>query len=410
MKKFKKIAVCALLAAATTALCGGESAQAADMQLPILMYHNLTVDGETNSMTITQERFREDMQFLKEYGYTPLLSADLIDISAGAKAMPEKPVMITFDDGYESNYTLGFPILKETGMKATISLITSHIRDNANVGVPTSMTWQQAREMYQSGIVDIGTHTHMLHNEENGGFELPGGPDGVQRMKGESWMDYQTRVGQDIRMSIRTIQANLGDNARVRYFSYPFGATDAWFGQVLVDNGLFVSTTTKSSTADIRNGLYGLPRYRITMELPVSQLLQHSATATPVASKVSLGGREVALPAYQIGGNNYVKLRDVAALLDGTAARFSVGWENGRVTVQKGAQYTPDGSELAPLSQQPHSGKSMVDPLMVDGKPAMLAAYNIDGNYCFKLRSLGDALGFRVDWDEANGILILTMA
>lgn len=59
-------------------------------------------------MTITGERFQEDMEYLEYNGYTPLLSADLIDIRAGRKSMPERPVMITFDDGYRSNYDIAY--------------------------------------------------------------------------------------------------------------------------------------------------------------------------------------------------------------------------------------------------------------------------------------------------------------
>lgn len=399
--------VCTLLAAVTVAFFGGTDAWAVSTQLPILMYHNLTVDGETGSMTITQERFREDMQYLAAYGYTPLLSADLIAIRAGVETMPEKPVMITFDDGYESNYTLAYPVLEETGMKATIALITSHIRDDTGGGMPTSMTWQQAKEMYESGIVDIGTHTNRLHNEENDGFEIPGGPDGIQRRKNEGWVDYQTRMNQDIGMSIRMIQKNIGDTVRVRYFSYPFGATDPWFGQVLLNNGLLVSMTTQSRIADIGAGLYGLPRIRVTMDLPVGKLLQHTVTAKPAQSALQIDGSPMTLPTYQINGSNYVKLRDVADLVNDTASQFSVGWDNGTVTLQKGAGYEPDGNELQPLDGGERTAVSMVGPLLEDGKQVVLEAYLIDGNYYFKLRSLGETVGFAVDWDENDHILII---
>lgn len=97
------------------------------------MYHNLTNDpSAVTSMTITGERFQEDMEYLEYNGYTPLLSADLIDIRAGKEAMPERPVMITFDDGYRSNYDIAYPILQKTGMKAVIALIGKSIRANDN--------------------------------------------------------------------------------------------------------------------------------------------------------------------------------------------------------------------------------------------------------------------------------------
>ena len=60
------------------------------------------------------------MEYLEYNGYTPLLSADLIDIRAGKEAMPERPVMITFDDGYRSNYDIAYPILQKTGMRPSL--------------------------------------------------------------------------------------------------------------------------------------------------------------------------------------------------------------------------------------------------------------------------------------------------
>lgn len=398
--KLKKIAAYFLAIVMTGALCGGAHAQASDTQVPVLMYHHLTTDGQTNSMTITAERFREDMEYLSNYGYTPLLSADLMAIKAGSQPMPEKPVMITFDDGYESNYTLAYPILQETGMKATISLITSHIRGGESEGIPTSMTWTQAKEMYESGIVDIGTHTHRLHNEENGGFEIPGGPDGVQRLRGESWMEYQKRVGQDIRTSVRTIQAHLGATVRVWYFSYPFGATDPWFGQVLSDNGLSVSTTTKATMADIGGGLYGLSRYRVTMDEPVSKLLTGCLTARPAQASVEIDGARHTLPAYRVNDDSYVRLRDIALLLQDTGAQFAVGWADGAVTLQKGAPYEANGSELAALDKGIRLGLAMTNPVMIDGQPETLPAYNIEGSYYFELENLGQALGLQVELSD----------
>ena len=63
-------------------------------------------------MTITVDRFRLDMEFLKEFGFTPLLPAELVAITQSKQPLPEKPIMITFDDGYHSNYEYAYPICK----------------------------------------------------------------------------------------------------------------------------------------------------------------------------------------------------------------------------------------------------------------------------------------------------------
>lgn len=408
MKKLRgrlaRIAAAAVLAA----MCCAVQASANQQLLPILMYHNLTVNAnETNSMTITDTRFRRDMEFLQQYGYTPLLSADLINIKSGAKPMPQRPVMITFDDGYESNYQLGFPILKATGMKATISLITSHIRDGLGNGLPKSMTWDEAKEMYDSGFVDIGSHTHAMHNEATLGIAIAGGPNGIQRKRGENYAAYQARIGSDIAESVRLIQAHLGPDVHVWYFSYPFGAADGWFGQILLDNKFYVSTVTVPRTADIANGLYGLPRYRITMEKTVSELLQHSAYAQPTVLSVALDGQAKSLPAYQINGDNYVNLRDIAVILNGSARQFSVYWSGSDFTLSSGQLYQADGKELAGLGSDVRTGKSMIGQVNINGTYTTVAAYGVGSNYYFNLRNLGQKLGFQVGWDEINRVVII---
>lgn len=133
-------------------------------------------------------------------------------------------------------------------------------------------------------------------------------------------------------------------------------------------------------------------------------------------SKLLLDGVEVSCGAYEIAAangysNNYFKLRDVAALLSGTPAQFSVGWDglSGTVTLTTGKSYTPVGGELAPTtgtaSASPAQGA-----VYVNGRRANLAAYVIGQNNYFKLRDLGEALGFGVEWDGAAGAIRIESA
>lgn len=121
-----------MLVAGMLAACCLCSSAAAAQSLPIVMYHDLTQDeNATNKMTVTVERFRLDMEFLKEFGYTALLPADLIAIKRGTQQMPQKPIMITFDDGYRSNYDWAYPVLQQTGMKAAIAVVAYNIKPQA---------------------------------------------------------------------------------------------------------------------------------------------------------------------------------------------------------------------------------------------------------------------------------------
>lgn len=202
---FGRILLLAVLMAALTV--PGAGAAGSDGKMPILMYHDLTDDPDkTNSMTITGERFRLDMEFLQEFGYTPLLPADLIAIRDGSLAMPDRPVMVTFDDGYRSNYDIAYPILLQTGMKAVISVIAHNMTaEEPADGVRNHLLWSEMREMVQSGTVEIGSHTYNLHNPKYGGNTAPDGINGVMRLGGESFSAYRARVGSDLMTSIDLI-------------------------------------------------------------------------------------------------------------------------------------------------------------------------------------------------------------
>ena len=220
---------------------------AANTTLYVLMYHHFVVPGEDcNDVTTTTDRFREDLKWLVDNGYTFVLPRDL----ASGAPLPEKAVMITVDDGYTSNYDLAFPILKEFNAKAVIALIT-HCMDY----VDWAMTWDMCREMAQSGLVEFGSHTHNFHK-----YDETYGAYGIQRRPKESQAEYEARVFADLQTSIDLIEANVGQE--VLYFAYPHGKTDRWSDQFLREH-FKVTTTTQVAPADISKGLYQLARYNI---------------------------------------------------------------------------------------------------------------------------------------------------
>ncbi len=122
---------------------------------------------------------------------------------------------------------------------------------------------------------------------------------------------------------------------------------------------------------------------------------------------VTLNGGAVKLGAYNIANNNYVKLRDIAQLLQGTAKEFSVVWNGGaqRIDLTSGGPYASEGGELAPLPAGEQSAALSTASVWLDGKAAALTAYTINGNNFFKLRDLGSAMDFCVDWDGSSVIV-----
>jgi len=230
-------------------------------KVTILMYHHLVADGEAiNGMTITESRFRQDMEWLRDHGYTTVLPREL---AAGAP-VPNKAVMVTFDDGYSSNYHIAFPILRELEMKAAIAVIGRVVDADGTA----FLTWDMCREMSDSGLVEIGSHSYDLHNmdQREGCFD-PDGPNGIQRLDGESRQDFEARVLADLQQSIDAVQQGTGVPAT--YFAYPFGVTEPWADQFIREH-FSLTLLTNEGTARTADGLYSLPRKTISMERPVS--------------------------------------------------------------------------------------------------------------------------------------------
>ena len=112
---------------------------------------------------------------------------------------------------------------------------------------------------------------------------------------------------------------------------------------------------------------------------------------------------------YNINGSNYFKLRDVAALLNGTGSQFALEYDAAarEIVLTTGEAYTPDGSELTAGEDQSATAVRSSQSLTIDGESASLTAFNIGGNNYFMLRDLGEALGFEVDYDAATRTMII---
>lgn len=122
--------------------------------VPILSYHQVN-NIDKNQMTVTIEEFDEQIKYLVDSGYTFITPEELLDTwEDDSKRLPDKPIIITFDDGYIDMYKNVFPILQKYNAKATLFVITDYL----NL-YPSYLTWSQAREMQSSGLVDVESHT-----------------------------------------------------------------------------------------------------------------------------------------------------------------------------------------------------------------------------------------------------------
>jgi peptidoglycan/xylan/chitin deacetylase (PgdA/CDA1 family) len=247
-------------------------------KVPILVYHNFDPNSKaTDPLVVTPDKFKSDMLALKEQGYETVFLGDLVDYVNGVKELPEKPVVITMDDGYLDNYEYAYPILKELGMKATISVIgwslgrTTH-REPGKEFDP-HFTWEQAKEMVDSGVIDIQNHSYDMHGVSE--TDIPYRV-GILQKKGESSGTYARLVQEDALQMQQMIESHLGN--KVVVYTYPFGKYSLLGEQALLDAGYKVTLTVKSGTNQIIKGdprsLIDLKRINAESGIPSATIMQ----------------------------------------------------------------------------------------------------------------------------------------
>lgn len=118
--------------------------------VPVLAYHQVSESNEIYS--VTSKQFEEQMDYLASNGYTAISLVELFDVYEGKAKLPNKPIIITFDDGYEDNLLAAVPIMEKYHMRGTV-FVASGL-----VGTTEYLSWQQILEL-QARNTEIGSHT-----------------------------------------------------------------------------------------------------------------------------------------------------------------------------------------------------------------------------------------------------------
>jgi biofilm PGA synthesis lipoprotein PgaB len=235
------------------------------VEYDVIAYHDVRDDVagkyDADRYAISTEHLVAHFRWLRQAGFTPVSVDAILDAEAGHSALPEKPVLLTFDDGLRSFYTRVFPLLKLFEFPAVVSVVSSWIEQDGEVdyGGKTLdrhdfLTWDQLREMQASGLVEIASHTHAMHEG------IPGNPQGnlqpaavTRRYADQRYEDeisYRARVAKDLATSIATITRETGRPPRV--VTWPFGAFNQPISQIAAALGMRLSLTLEPG--DSRNG------------------------------------------------------------------------------------------------------------------------------------------------------------
>ena len=242
-----------------------------------LAYHDVkdrvNRDYDSDQFAVSTENLASHFRWLRDHGYTVVSVDQIIAARNDGPQLPEKSVLLSFDDGLRSVYSHVFPLLKLFGYPAVVAPVTSWIEAGANIdyakreiGAKDFLTWEQMREMQESGLVEIASHSHNMH------IGVPGNPIGNEQPavvttvftngNYESEADYDNRMRQDLARSAELIQRNTGKAPRV--IVWPFGAFNMRAREIAAESGMTYSLTLTQEDNDKTQG------YLIGRDLPIA--------------------------------------------------------------------------------------------------------------------------------------------
>lgn len=209
----------------------------------VLMYHMIG-DEQGNAAIMTEANLRIQMNYLRDHGYHPITMQELYDYVTKGAPLPEKPVCITFDDGYLDSYTIVYPLMKEYGFPWTLFLITD------DVGKPYNrMTWDQLKEMANSHAVTIASHTlshPKLHN-----------------------LATRAEKEKEIVDANKALKYQLGiDNV---WLAYPYGDYDDEVIDICKKAGIKMAVTTDAGRVHVGSFPYDLKRAYIGNDISLAR-------------------------------------------------------------------------------------------------------------------------------------------
>ena len=225
----------------------------------IVMYHSV-LSSRVGEYIISPAQLEADFKYIQERGYETIVMADLIAYVYEGRPLPEKPIMLTFDDGFYNNLHYVVPLLEKYNMRAVFSLVGVYTdifseadEENINYG---HFRWKDIKAIIPTGVVEFQNHSYDLHRIENG-------QKGAKRRRGESVEDYRERLGEDLMKMQRKFQGNTFFTPTT--FTYPYGAFSRETVEIIRDLGFKASLACESGPNYIvqgdKDGLFGLRRY-----------------------------------------------------------------------------------------------------------------------------------------------------
>lgn len=227
----------------TLSYCTPAPAANDQVSVPVLVYHRFG-PSVTDNMTVTTPVFKAQLQWLKDNHYTVIPLRTLVDHLRGqGPPPPPKSVVITADDGHKTVYTDMLPLVRQYNIPITLFIYPSAI-SNANY----AMTWEQLKEIKQTGQFDIQSHTYWHPNFKKEKQKLK--PDAFQKL-----------VETQLKKSKAVLEQKAG--GQVDLLAWPFGINDDYLEKDAAKAGYVAAFTIERRHAGPSEAIMGLPRYLI---------------------------------------------------------------------------------------------------------------------------------------------------
>jgi peptidoglycan/xylan/chitin deacetylase (PgdA/CDA1 family) len=205
--------------------------------LPIAMYHSVApAVPKGDVLTVSVKAFDRQMEFLKKHKYNVITLEEAGELIKNKKKVPARAIVLTLDDGYKDNYTYAFPVLKKYNLPATIFIVVNE------VGKPGWLSWDQIKEMRDSGLITFGSHT-LTHPF-------------LECVKDDQ------RLLDEIEGSRKILQEKLG--RPVNTFAYPCGRFNARVREYAINAGYKDAVVTNPGKKFPNNDVFVLKRLRIS--------------------------------------------------------------------------------------------------------------------------------------------------
>ena len=239
------------------------------IKVPVLMFHQVSEKNEKlGKYVVSKSELEYDFKLILDKGYTPVFASELVAYVYDNKPLPEKPIVITFDDGYMSDYVYVFPLLKKYNIKANFAIVGA-LADKYSSGIDRHVdyaqsTWDEIREMDESGLAEFMSHSYNMHDLQK--------RKGVLRTYSETHEKYEESMKLDIKENNDTFIAHLGKKPTA--FVYPFGNRNSETEDIV--NEYFKITFgvyEKPNYIDDKEDLYKLNRYNVCHNRNIEKIL-----------------------------------------------------------------------------------------------------------------------------------------